>query len=109
MGYRLSKGSKMLYREPAYLICTETGLDIKNILQAYLWRWEIEVDFREEKTLLGCGQAQVRNPNSAESLPAFVATMYGLLHIASHRATAKPNKFNAPKAKVGTQKRMHNA
>ena len=99
LGYRLSKGSKMLYREPAYLICTETGLDIKNILQAYLWRWEIEVDFREEKTLLGCGQAQVRNPNSAESLPAFVATMYGLLHIASHRATAKPNKLMLPRPK----------
>jgi hypothetical protein len=47
----------MLYREPAYLICTETGLGIEDILQAYIWRWEIEVDFREEKTLLGCGQA----------------------------------------------------
>jgi hypothetical protein len=99
LGYRLSKGSKMLYREPAYLLCTETGLDIKDILQAYLWRWEIEVDFREEKTLLGCGQAQVRNPYSAESLPAFVAAMYGLLHLASHRATSKPNTFMLPRPK----------
>jgi len=99
LGYRLSKGSRMLYREPAYLICTKTGLDIKDILQAYLWRWEIEVDFREEKTLLGCGQAQVRNPNSAESLPAFVAAMYGLLHLAGHRATAKPNMLMLPRPK----------
>lgn len=99
LGYRLSKGSRMLYREPAYIICTETGLDIKDILQAYLWRWEIEVDFREEKTLLGCGQAQVRNPNSAERLPAFVAAMYGLLHLASHRANAKPNSFMLPRPK----------
>jgi len=99
LGYRLSKGSRILYREPAYLICTETGLDIKEILQAYLWRWEIEVDFREEKTLLGCGQAQVRNPNSAESLPAFVAAMYGLLHLASHRATSKPNTVMLPRPK----------
>jgi len=97
LGYRLSKDSSILYREPAYLICTETGLDIKDILQAYLWRWEIEVDFREEKTLLGCGQAQVRNPNSAESLPAFVTTIYGLLHLASHRATAKPNMLMLPR------------
>jgi hypothetical protein len=89
----------MLYREPAYLICTETGLGIEDILQAYIWRWEIEVDFREEKTLLGCGQAQVRNPNSAESLPAFVAAMYGLLHLASHRATSKPNTFMLPRPK----------
>ena len=99
LGYRLSKDSRMLYREPAYLICTETELDIKDILQAYLWRWEIEVDFREEKTLLGCGQAQVRNLNSAESLPAFVAAMYGLLHLASHRATAKPNMLMLPRPK----------
>jgi hypothetical protein len=99
LGYRLSKGSRMLYREPAYLICTETGLDIKDILQAYLWRWEIEVDFREEKTLLGCGQAQVRNPNSVESLPAFVAAMYGLLHLASHRANTKQNTLMLPRPK----------
>jgi len=99
LGYRLSKGSRILYREPAYLICTETGLDIKDVLQAYLWRWEIEVDFREEKTMLGCGQAQVRNPNSAESLPAFIAAMYGLLHLASHRAAAKPNTSMLPRPK----------
>jgi hypothetical protein len=99
LGYRLSKGSRMLYREPAYLICTETGLNIQDILQAYLWRWEIEVDFREEKTILGCGQAQVRNPNSAERLPAFVAAIYGLLHLASHKATAKPNTLMLPRPK----------
>lgn len=106
LGYRLSKGSKMLYREPAYLICTETALDIRDILQAYLWRWEIEVDFREEKTLLGCGQAQVRNPNSAESLPAFVAAMYGLLHLASHRATSKTNTLMLPRPKWYPKKDM---
>ena len=99
LGYRLSKGSRILYREPAYLICTETSLNIKDILQAYLWRWEIEVDFREEKSLLGCGQAQVRNQNSAESLPAFVAAMYGLVHLASHRISDKPDTLMLPRPK----------
>lgn len=99
LGYRLSKRSRILYRQPAYLICTETKLDLKDILQAYLWRWEIEVDFREEKTLLGCGQAQVRNPKSAESLPAFVAVMYGLLHLASHRATSDSKELMIPRPK----------
>lgn len=99
LGYRLSKNSRVLYREPAYLICTETNISIQNILQAYLWRWEIEVDFREEKTLLGCGQAQVRNPKSAESLPAFVAAMYGLLHLASHRTNTNPNAITLPRPK----------
>jgi hypothetical protein len=99
LGYRLSKGSRILYRDPAYLICTETELSIRDILQAYLWRWDIEVDFHEEKTLLGCGQAQVRNPNSAESLPAFVAAMYGLLHLASHKANINSDKGVLPRPK----------
>ena len=58
LAYRLTKNSRLLYRQPAYLICTDTELEIEKLLQAYLWRWEIEVNFREQKTLLGCGQAQ---------------------------------------------------
>jgi len=99
LGYRLTKGSKMLYRKPAYLICTDTELDIQTLLQAYLWRWEIEVNFREEKSILGCGQAQVRNPNSAEIFPAFIAAAYALLHIASYRAYQKTVNKTIPRAK----------
>ena len=99
LGYRLTKGSKILYRKPAYLICTDTGLDIQTLLQAYLWRWEIEVNFREEKSMLGCGQAQVRNLNSAETFPAFIAAAYALLHIASHRAYQKLNNTTLPRPK----------
>jgi hypothetical protein len=82
LGYRLSKGSRILYREPAYLISTKSSHSLEVLLQAYLWRWEIEVNFREEKTVLGCGQAQVRNPNSVERVPAFIVSLYGLLHLA---------------------------
>ncbi len=92
LGYRLTKSSRMIYREPAYLICTDNELSIENLLQAYLWRWEIEVNFREEKTLMGCGQAQVRNPQSAESVPAFIAAVYALLHLAAHRSFKNPNQ-----------------
>jgi hypothetical protein len=86
LGYRLTKSSKMLYRDPAYLICTDNSLCIDKLLQAYLWRWEIEVNFREEKTLLGCGQAQVRNPESAQRVPAFISAIYAILHLAAHRS-----------------------
>jgi hypothetical protein len=82
LGYRLSKGSKILYRDPAYLLTTKSEHNIDVLLQSYLWRWEIEVNFREEKTIMGCGQAQVRNPYSIESIPAFIASLYGLLHLA---------------------------
>lgn len=104
LGYRLTKSSKILYREPAYLICTDTCLNLQKLLQSYLWRWEIEVNFREEKTLLGCGQAQVRNPNSIQYIPAFIAAMYALLHMASYRACKKPNQKMLPRPKWYPQK-----
>lgn len=62
----------MLYREPGYLIYTEAELPVDQLLQAYLWRWEIEVNFREEKTVMGLGQAQVRKKNSVENTSAFI-------------------------------------
>jgi hypothetical protein len=83
LGYRLTKSSKVLYREPAYLICTDDNLRTDELLQAYLWRWEIEVNFRDEKTLLGCGQAQVRSPQSIEKAPAFTVAMYAFVHLAA--------------------------
>jgi hypothetical protein len=99
LGYRLTKDSKILYRDPAYLLVTKTDLALENILQSYLWRWEIEVNFREEKTLLGCGEAQVRNKESAATLPAFTAAMYGLLHLANHKSLKKGEQEMLPRAK----------
>ena len=99
LGYRLTKFSKMLYREPAYLICTDNELNIDKLLQDYLWRWEIEVNFRDEKTLLGCGQAQVRNPESAELVPAFIAAIYAMLHLAAHRSLKMSNQALLPRPK----------
>jgi len=99
LGYRLTKSSKILYRQPAYLICTDTKLDLQSLLQAYLWRWEIEVNFREQKSLLGCGQAQVRKVSSAENVPAFIAAIYALLHIANYRSAKVPNQKLLPRPK----------
>ena len=89
----------MLYREPAYLICTDNDLSIEKLLQAYLWRWEIEVNFREEKTVLGCGQAQVRNPESTERVPAFISAIYALLHLAAYRSLKSSNQIMLPRPK----------
>jgi hypothetical protein len=99
LGYRLTKASKILYREPAYLICTDNELPIDTLLQSYLWRWEIEVNFRDEKTLMGCGQAQVRNPESAETVPAFITAIYALLHLAAHKSGKYANQVLLPRPK----------
>lgn len=86
LGYRLQKNSKVLYRKPAYLVCTDANLALDQLLQQYLWRWDIEVNFRDEKTLLGVGQAQVRHPASAQSVPALAVAAYALLLLAARKA-----------------------
>jgi hypothetical protein len=106
LGYRLTKSSHVLYRDPAYLICTDPNLPIEELLQDYLWRWEIEVNFREEKTLLGCGQAQVRNPDSAQSVPTFLAALYAILLLATHRSLKTSNQKMLPRPKW-YQKKLH--
>jgi hypothetical protein len=99
LGYRLTKSSKKIYRDPAYLICTDNDMDIQKLLQAYFWRWEIEVNFRDEKTLLGCGQAQVRNPESVELVPAFITATYALLHLAANKSLKQSDHKLLPRPK----------
>src|SRR6202142_4711296 len=95
LGYRLRKGSKLLYRRPAFLICTDPELDLRSLVQGYIQRWGIEVNFREEKTLLGVGQAQVRNSDSVESVPALQVASYAMLLLSMARANG--DALPAPK------------
>lgn len=85
LAYRLRKGSKLLYRRPAYLICTDPELGLEQLLQYYLWRWDIEVNHRDEKQLIGVGQAQVRSPRSVERQPALAVVSYAYLLLAAAR------------------------
>jgi hypothetical protein len=98
--YRPSKKSKLHRREPAYLICTDPDLPLGELLQAYLWRWDIEVNFRDEKTILGVGQAQVRSEASNQNAPALAVAAYAMLLLASlktYGTQGKPDTFKSPK------------
>ncbi len=98
--YRLSAGSRLLYRNPAYLICTDPDIPVTEILQAYLWRWGIETNFRDEKTILGTGQAQVRNPSSVKAIPQMMVASYALLLLAGIKVwevKGVPEFANTPK------------
>jgi hypothetical protein len=86
VGYRLRKGARRLYTQPAYLICTDPDLPPEDLLQQYIWRWDIEVNHRDEKTILGVGQAQVRNEHSVENVPAMAVAAYAMLHVAAIKA-----------------------
>lgn len=111
VGYRLRKNSDLLHREPIYLICTDPDLPLEKLLQAYLWRWGIEVNFREEKTLFGCGQAQVRKEIPCGKVPAFLTSIYAMLLIAglkSKEVSIPRPKWYKNKSKMPTTGDMIN-
>lgn len=100
LGYRLTAKSRLLYRQPAFLVCTNLDLPLDTIIQDYFRRWDIEVNHRDEKQLIGVGQAQVRSPKSVELVPAFAVATYSMLLLASGQcrgfATTEP-VFPVPK------------
>jgi hypothetical protein len=97
LAYRHRKGARLLYRDPAYLLCTDPDLTLEQLLQSYLWRWEIEVNFRDEKHVMGVGETQVRTKAAVESVPALVCVSYAFLLLASMKANCKAFSLPRPK------------
>ena len=81
--YKLSPHSRTNYRQPAYLLSTDCISSAKVLIQGYLDRWQIEVNLRDEKSILGVGQAQVHSENSVPRHPAFVVASYSMMLLAS--------------------------
>jgi len=109
VGYRLRKSSQLLYRQPAYLICTDPSLPLDQIVQYYLWRWGIEVNHRDEKQIIGVGEAQVRSPQSVDRQPAFAVASYAMLLLAGARAfgTDLDHRSLPPPKWQANQSRQH--
>lgn len=80
------RGGKRDYRAPAYLLTTNFQVDTLTLIQAYLDRWQIEYNHRDEKSILGVGEAQVWNENSVEKQPAFHVAAYSALLVANQLA-----------------------
>lgn len=73
----------LLYRKEAYLLVSNPSVKINQALQAYFYRWEIEADQKEEKDLLGVGQAQVWSEKAVPRQPAFHVASYAALLVAA--------------------------
>jgi hypothetical protein len=86
VGYRPRKGSKLLYRQPAYLICTNPDLALQRFIQYYLWRWDVEVNHRDEKQITGVGEAQVWSAQSVDRQPVHAVASYATLLLAAAQA-----------------------
>ncbi len=97
LAYRLSKGTRLLYRNPAYLLCTDPDLPLERLLQAYLWRWEVELNFRDEKTVMGAGEAQVRTKAAVQAVPAFVVAAYAFMLLAGTERDGREAALPRPK------------
>ena len=78
-GYRRTKHSKRQYHKPAYLLTTDLQTPAQVLIQDYFDRWAIEVNHRDEKEILGVGEAQVWNENSVSKVPALLVAMYSWL------------------------------
>jgi hypothetical protein len=81
--YRRRKNAALQYRLPGYLLTTDLKAPVEFLIQCYFDRWQIEVNHRDEKTVLGVGQAQVHAQKSVEREPAFAVAAYSLLKLAS--------------------------
>lgn len=83
--YKLSRNSRTHYRQPAFLLSTDLVTPTRLLLRAYIDRWQIEVNHRDEKDILGVGHAQLRNQQSVPRHPALAVASYSMLLLAALR------------------------
>jgi IS4 transposase len=73
-------------------LCTETDIEIAEILDYYTRRWAIEVYFRDCKQLLGLGKNQSETFDALVAWVSIVMIRYLLLvHILAKRQLRGPN------------------
>lgn len=77
------KGSHRYYRAPSYLLTTDVEGAVAKQIQAYFNRLQIEYNHRDEKSILGVGEAQVRNEWSVARQPALCVAAYSALLLSS--------------------------
>ena len=80
--YSSGKEKRKYYRDPAFLLTTDTHTAAELLLQSYFDRWQIEVTHRELKDTLGVGQAQLRSKRSVPRQPAMIVAAYSALLLA---------------------------
>lgn len=98
--YRKRKNGRWRYTKPTHLVCTDADMSVEELIQAYFWRWGIEVNFKEEKQLFGAGQAQVRSAASVSTAPAVCIASYAALLLAGLRCYgfhSRPPSVKPPK------------
>ena len=83
VAYRITKNGRKHYRQKAYLLCTDHQLDAVVLLQKFFDRWQIEYNHRDEKDILGVGEAQVRAELSTPRVPPLRVATYSQMLVSA--------------------------
>ena len=64
-------------------LTTDLETPVELLIQKYFDRWQIEVNFQEEKSYMGLGEQQVWSKKAISKVPSFIAVCYGVLMLSS--------------------------
>jgi hypothetical protein len=98
--YRVSQNARKYYRQESFLLTDDLTSEVSMLIQAYLDRYQIEFNHRDEKSVLGVGQAQVWSEKSTPRVPQFMVAAYSALllaGLAAYGPTRTPEYRELPK------------
>ena len=82
---RYWKNNKWNHTDPAFLLTDDLEATLKELIQAYNNRWQIEINHWDEKDVFGLGDAQVRSPKSVERQLRSVVFAYSVVLVAGRK------------------------
>ena len=85
------------HRDPMFLVTTDLKTPIEKLLEHYIWRWEIELNFKDEKSVFGINEPQVWNADAVEKRSPFIALVYSMFMLACHRTFQENNPITYAK------------
>jgi hypothetical protein len=91
------RGSVEGHRDPLFLLTTDMESPLAVMLEHYIWRWEIELNFKDEKSIFGINEPQVWNVDAVERRSPFIALIYSLFMLACHRTFQENNPITYAK------------
>ena len=80
---RRTKNSPDWRHAPGYLLTSDHTIPAAHLISMYFDRWEIEVNHREEKSLMGVGDGQFQVQLSTPRWAAWIVALYSLLILSS--------------------------
>lgn len=78
--------NRKYYRDPSYLLTTDLTAPSVELIQMYFDRWQIEVEHRNQKHVLGVGEAQVHADKSVPRMHSAHVALWSMCKLAAMRS-----------------------